>query len=290
MCPILKRLSNKLQPFQKVVKIALDILESEKGGDGRVLKHLFTYADHQFGKDVTGRGYRQREDGERIYNWQVDIDILQNINCSLLNSYHKNASLSHMVCNDLMYPCLERSLKILNPWLALHDSKNSDRATLLSDDLLNHLLDQLIRMEQNMAAITTDRRQSVAAEGHCQRCLAYSRRFGLEGEQKTAFIFAALRAYCQLRQQQDDYLDAVNFAEEGYNLVMTAYDPVHPEVQEAASVLINVLIRKGDLHDAERYAQTTYSNLRDKKNGMDQESEAVAKGTYNLAHAIYLQK
>jgi tetratricopeptide (TPR) repeat protein len=85
-------------------------------------------------------------------------------------------------------------------------------------------------------------------------------------------------------------LDAVNFAEEGYNLVVTAYDPVHPEVQEAAFVLINVLIMKGDLYDAERYAQVTYSNLRDKKNGMDQESEAVAKGTYNLAHAIYLQK
>jgi hypothetical protein len=50
------------------------------------------------------------------------------------------------------------------------------------------------------------------------------------------------------------------------------------------------MIKKGDLFDAERYAQVTYSNLRDKKNGMDQESEAVAEGTYNLANVIFAQK
>jgi hypothetical protein len=55
--------------------------------------------------------------------------------------------------------------------------------------------------------------------------------------------------------------------------------------------LINNLIRKGDLFDAERYAQVTYGNLRDKKNGIDQESEAVVvEGAYNLADVIYRQK
>jgi hypothetical protein len=64
---------------------------------------------------------------------------------------------------------------------------------------------------------------------------------------------------------------------------------VHPQVQEAAGVLINILIRKGDLFDGERYAQVTYGNLRDKKNGIDQESEAVADGAYNLANVIFRQ-
>jgi hypothetical protein len=71
-----------------------------------------------------------------------------------------------------------------------------------------------------------------------------------------------------------------------YNLVVEAYDPV----QEAAGVLMNILIKKSDLYDAERYAQVTYSTLRDKKNGIDQESEAVAEGAYNLADVIYKQK
>jgi flagellar hook assembly protein FlgD len=82
----------------------------------------------------------------------------------------------------------------------------------------------------------------------------------------------------------------VTSAEECYNLVVEAYDPVHPQVQEAAGVLINILISKGDLFDAECYAQVTYGNLRDKKNGIDQESEAVAEGAYNLADVIYRQK
>jgi tetratricopeptide (TPR) repeat protein len=55
--------------------------------------------------------------------------------------------------------------------------------------------------------------------------------------------------------------------------------------------LINILIKKGDLFDvdAERYAQVTYGNLRDKKNGMDQEGEEVSNGAYNLARVIYRQ-
>jgi hypothetical protein len=61
-------------------------------------------------------------------------------------------------------------------------------------------------------------------------------------------------------------------------------------VQEAAGVLIDILISKGDLYDAERYAQVTYGNLRDKKNGIDQEGEEMAKGAYNLANVIHEQK
>jgi hypothetical protein len=74
-----------------------------------------------------------------------------------------------------------------------------------------------------------------------------------------------------------------------YNLVVEAYDPVHPQVQEAAGLLIESLIRKDDLFDAEQYAQVTYGNLRDRNNGMDQESEAVAEGAYNLADVIHRQ-
>jgi tetratricopeptide (TPR) repeat protein len=140
-----------------------------------------------------------------------------------------------------------------------------------------------------MAIIAVNRNQFDLAEEHCQRCLAYSRRYGLEGEKKTTMIFQALRTYCSLRQYQCNLLEALTFAEECYNLVVEAYDPVHPQVQEAAGILIHILIVKGDLFDAERYAQVTYGNLRDKKNGMDQESEVVARGAYNLADVIFRQ-
>jgi tetratricopeptide (TPR) repeat protein len=128
------------------------------------------------------------------------------------------------------------------------------------------------------------------AEGHCQRCLAYSRRYGLEGETKTTNIFIALKTYCGLRERQNNHSGALPFAEEAYNLVVEAYDPVHSQVQEAAGILIHILIRKGDLYDAERYAQVTYGNLRDKKNGIDQEGEEMATGAYNLADVIVRQE
>lgn len=41
---------------------------------------------------------------------------------------------------------------------------------------------------------------------------------------------------------------------------------------------------------AERFARITYSNLRDSKNGMDQESEGVAMGTFILAEVIFHQR
>jgi hypothetical protein len=124
-----------------------------------------------------------------------------------------------------------------------------------------------------LAVGAVGKRQFDTAEGHCQRCLLYSRRFGLDGEVKTTMIFTALQSYCQLRVRELNYSSAVIFAEEGYNLVVEAYDCVHPQVQEAAGLLIDVLIKKGDLFDAERYVQVTYGNLRDKKNGIDQDSE-----------------
>jgi hypothetical protein len=54
--------------------------------------------------------------------------------------------------------------------------------------------------------------------------------------------------------------------------------------------LIEILILKGDLYDAVRYAQVTYGNLRDKKNGIDQEIEEVAIGAFYLANVIYKQE
>jgi hypothetical protein len=46
---------------------------------------------------------------------------------------------------------------------------------------------------------------------------------------------------------------------------------------------------EGNLVDAERYAEVTYANLQDHKNGMDQESEDVAMGAYDLANVILRQ-
>jgi tetratricopeptide (TPR) repeat protein len=58
-------------------------------------------------------------------------------------------------------------------------------------------------------------------------------------------------------------------------------------VQEAANMLIDSLLRVRNFYDAERYAEVTYGNLKDHKNGMDQKSETIAQGAYNFAVAIF---
>jgi ATP/maltotriose-dependent transcriptional regulator MalT len=140
--------------------------------------------------------------------------------------------------------------------------------------------------------MTMHKNQFDVAEGHCQRCLTYSRRIGVEGEEKTTLVFSALRAYVDLRQRQGNFsgvAGAVIFAEKAYNFIVDVYDPVHPQVQAAASTLVNCLVAEGNLYDAQRYAEQTYANLKDLKNGIDQESEVVATGSLSLANVILRQ-
>jgi hypothetical protein len=155
--------------------------------------------------------------------------------------------------------------------------------------ILEFLLEELHFCEHAMFSVAVYRNQFDEAEGHCQRCLTYSKRLGASGETKTTCMFKAICSFSWLRRRQGDYSAAVIFAEEAYNLVVDAYDPAHPQVQEAANLLIGCLIDKGDFLNAERFAEQTYQNLRDPKNGMNQEGEEVAKGAYDLADVICRQ-
>jgi hypothetical protein len=286
MCPILKQFSSQLQPFHEVIRIKDEVLTSKKGKDCRVLEHLLSYLEYQFGEKVAGIDYRGRGNGERINNWEAEVEILQNVYSQLSDLHLQNHSMSMISRFEMNFPLLERSLSLLNPWLIQLDLDGSNRM----DTQINYILEKLYVTEQNIAVLTINSNQLDVAEGHCQQCLAYSRRYGLEGEKKTTNILAALKLYCTLRQKQRDYSSSVAFAEEAYNLVVEAYDPVHPQVQEAAGMLIHILISKGDYYDAERYAQVTYGNLRDKKNGMDQEGKEMASGAFNLANVICKQE
>jgi hypothetical protein len=105
-------------------------------------------------------------------------------------------------------------------------------------------------MEQYMAVATMRKNQFIISEKHCQRCLHYSKKM-VDGGVKTYAVFNALRNIVQLREAQNDLEGAVSYAEDGYNLVVEAYDCVHPVVQEAAGTLISCLITKGDLYNAE---------------------------------------
>jgi hypothetical protein len=285
----LKKFPNKLQSYNEAVQIIDEILTSNKGSNTRVLGHLLSYADYQFGEHVAGSKYRERSDGQRIANWTVDIDILNKIITTIRKIYVTDPSLSIIVRENKTYPYLERSLHILSPWMITIDSDATNQSNGLSFEETNYLLKKSSAIEGNMAVVAINRSQFDVAEEHCHRCLDYSRRLGVEGEDKTTSIFQALCAYVGLRQHQGDFPGEVSFAEEAYNVCVEAYDPVHPQVQEAAGMLVSSLIKQGDLFNAERFADQTYANLRDIKNGMNQKGEEVAEGAYNLADVLLRQ-
>jgi hypothetical protein len=283
MCLILKKLSNMLQPFLEVHQIINEVLASKKGDDIRILEHLLPYAEYRFGKPITGKDYRERTDGQRMI---VDIGILLRISNQMSNVYAKNSSVSALIRYKEMLPHLVRSLNILSPWTVTIDSDSNS----LNSELTDYLLKVSTQAEENMTLAAINRNRFDVAEKHCHQCLTYSRKLRVEREEKTTSIFDALDTYASLCQRQGDNLGAVAFAEDAYNLVVDVYNPVHPQVQVAAGWLIYCLILYGDLSNAERFAEQTYANLRDIKNGMDQESEQVARGANNLLMSFFNKK
>jgi hypothetical protein len=98
----------KLQPYHEVVRVIKEVQEEisiKQQQSFRVLGHLLSYADHQFGDRVPRKAYRERGDLERIDNWMVEIGILIPIYSNLV-SVNNDESLSAIVRD--------------NPWVNLY--------------------------------------------------------------------------------------------------------------------------------------------------------------------------
>jgi hypothetical protein len=159
MCPILKKLSIQLQPFIEVIRIKNEVLKSKKGEDCRVLEHLLSYLEYQFGQKVAGIDYRERSNGERINNWIVEVKILSTIYGQLSVLHLNNNSLCMISRCEMSFPLLERSVSLLNPWLIQLD---------LDATRINLILEALFRTEHNMAALALNSNQFDIAGAHCQ--------------------------------------------------------------------------------------------------------------------------
>mmetsp|Transcript_26947 Transcript_26947/g.25802 ORF Transcript_26947/g.25802 Transcript_26947/m.25802 type:complete len:487 (+) Transcript_26947:111-1571(+) len=289
MCSILKKLSIKKQPYFAAFHMIQEILASKEGNNMRVLEHVLSFVENLYGKQILGMGIRESEDGQSINNYDVEIALRLLINSRMGLFYSSNESLSAIVRDEKMFPSLERSLSLLTPWLVHLDSDINNGSGCFPDVLMVALLQELLRTEQGLVTALMNKGQFDEAEGHCQRLLSYSKKCKVDGENKTTAIYGALCTYVGLRQRQRNIPEAVTFAEEAYIVVSGFYDPVHPHVQAAAASLIECLKAKGDLYNAERFAEANYSILRDPKNGINQESDEVAESYYNLADIINKQ-
>jgi hypothetical protein len=100
-------------------------------------------------------------------------------------------------------------------------------------------------------------------ETQCQRGLSCARLYeGTEDkkaegteDKKADLLYETLSKFYHLRKAEGNCTDALIFAEEAYDCAAVTYNPVHPKVQDAASTLIECLTLKGDLCNAELFAQ-----------------------------------
>jgi hypothetical protein len=293
ICKTLKKLSLQLQPYQEVARVIEEIREERPKKsqlDMRVLGHLISYAEHQFGDRIPGKAYRERENGDRIDNWNVEIDILICLYCNLVEVYSTVESLSMTDSDNILFPYYEKMLDLLRPWSLKLDSNQTSQIDNLDKYQINVILYLLSSTEHDFGMIFRQRNEFELAGSYFQQALSHARLYEGKEEDKTDLICGALRVLYDLRGIQSNFIDALPFAEEAYDLVAIAYNPVHPKVQEAAGALIECLIHKGDLYNAERFAEATLDSLKDPANGLDQLSEEVATGYYNLASVIHKQK
>jgi tetratricopeptide (TPR) repeat protein len=276
-----------------VARVIKEILEDSKKNKQlklTVLGHVLPYADYQFGDRILGKSYRERGNGERIDNWIVEIKGLIPIYVDLISVYGEDESLSTMARDNLVFPYYEKMLELLRPWSTYLDSNRTIQIDSLDEGQINHTLVCFTQIERNIGGIYKGRNEFKLAEDYCQRALTYARLFEGEEETKTDLLRAALIGLYEIHRYQGNYDKALVFVEEAYNCVAVTYNPVHPKVQEAASWLIDCLIYKKDFEHAETFAQLTLESLKDPGNGLDLQSEAVARGYYDLGHVIYQQK
>jgi hypothetical protein len=289
----LKKLSYQLQPYREVARLIEEILDENFKNEellGRVLEQLVSYAEYQFGNRVPLRVCREREDGETIDNWTVEIEMLIIIYSALANCHLSDESLGMVSRSDLRFPLYEKMLDLLRPWSAGLDSNSSATINSMTKDQVNRISFLSALVENEIAIIYMYRSQFNLVETHCQRSLSYARLYEGTEDKKADLLCKALNTCYGLRRSEKDYADALIYAEEAYDCAAVAYNPVHPKVQNASSLLIECLTIQGDLCKAELYAQMTLDSLKDPQNGLDQLSEAVARGHYDLAKVITDQR
>jgi hypothetical protein len=202
VCKTIKKLSHELQPYQEVVRMIEEIDEERPKKahlNVRVLGHLVSFAEHQFGDRVVGRSYRVRINGDRIGNWESEILILMSIYRELTTVHNSDESLSMISQNDLIFPYYEKMLDLLKPWSAYFNSNPTTRVDSMDKDKVNHLLRLSSQTERNIALIYTFRNEFDLAENYCQISLSHARLYEGEEEMKTDLLCSALRVNCDLQ-------------------------------------------------------------------------------------------
>jgi hypothetical protein len=104
------------------------------------LGHLIAYAEYQFGDRIEGRSYRERENSDRMDNWEVEIEILIPLYGTLVVAYQNNKSLKLIARDNLIFLYYEMMLDLLRHWSEYVDLNSTSLRNSLTGDQINHII------------------------------------------------------------------------------------------------------------------------------------------------------
>jgi hypothetical protein len=245
----------------------------------RLLQHTAKFAERQFGNRIDGKSSYKRDDGDRMENWVVEINILSRIYHNLVHYILiSDATMKNTI------PYLEKALAVLDPWRAEIDSSERERIDIIDEEKIETLLDLLQMTEYQSSAAYLQLCDWDKAEYYCKQSIFHVKQMK-EGEIRMKKVLDALSLLGNMYQLGDKLTEAKAIMEEAYMFVNEVYDPEHPLVLDAAGELIRALGMTGDHHDAERFARICYDSLT--RPHLDPESYEAAKAAGNLAGASY---
>jgi hypothetical protein len=143
ICKTLKKLSHQLQHYQEVFRLIKEISKDKSKKEyleTRILGHLIAYAEYQFGDRIEGRSYRERENSDRMDNWEVEIEILIPLYGTLVVAYQNNKSLKLIARDNLIFLYYEKMLDLLRHWSEYVDFNSTSLRNSLTGDQINHII------------------------------------------------------------------------------------------------------------------------------------------------------
>jgi tetratricopeptide (TPR) repeat protein len=220
------------------------------------LKGAVLYAEYQFGEQVPGECFRRLKNGVTFKNdW-----LLFTLRDSLTESYVKQNTVASFD-TALGYATETRAQ------LEMRRSNDDDREMFFHNiyrvnTQLGHIFIYMIRYEEALC--------------HMQEALTAAKHDGNENNEKPSNLIQALKNMSSISGLLKNG-EGAKYAEEAYNLVSGQHGPEHPEVQEAATCLIDSCLEMRNFVDAERFARITYECLIDPNNTNIRKAVAIGK-------------
>jgi tetratricopeptide (TPR) repeat protein len=224
----------------------------------KMMKRALLIAEHQYGDRSAGETFRKRKDGTVVKDWPL-FDVREMIVYIYINQFDVTS--------------LDIALAYATETRAELEMRRNNH------DDPDKFFQFMFAVDSQLGDIHKKKMQFDKCLHHVQEALVAARYFGPTYSKSLYHALSNLaNTHVVLKTG-----DGANFAEEAYNLASEEFGPEHPEVHEAATILINIYQDTGNFVDAERFARINYESLNDPNNNVDRESDLFALGKNQVA-------